>query len=64
MNEQLLKQHFAADRPSKGGIDADQEIQLPKDEMNAFRYASGYVPMKLLKKYETRKELGEEGGTV
>ena len=59
--KQLLKQHFAADRPSKGGVDADQEIQLSKDEMNALRYASGYVPMKLLKKYEKKgKKFGKK----
>lgn len=26
--EQLLKQHFVADRPSKGDVDDDQEVQL------------------------------------
>ena len=49
-----LKQHFVADKPSNGGVD-DQEVQLSKDEMNAVHYVSGYVPMKLLKKYETKE---------
>ena len=29
-----------------------QELQLTKDELNALRYTSGYVAVKLLKKYE------------
>lgn len=61
--EQLLKQHFLADGTPKSSVDDDQEVQMSKDEINALRYASGYVPMKLLKKYEKKgkkKKLGEK----
>ena len=54
--EQLLKEHFAVERPPKGTV----EVQLSKDELNALCYASGYVPMKLLKKGEReRKKMGK-----
>ena len=58
---QLLKEHFVASRPSRSSKSVVQELQLIKDEMNALRYASGYVARKLLKKYEnehSRKKLG------
>ena len=32
------------------------EAQLSKDELNALRYASGYVPMKILKKKREREK--------
>lgn len=50
--EQLLKEHFAFERPPNGTV----EMQLSKDKLNALRYASGYVPMKLLKRYEKKEE--------
>ena len=50
--EQLLKEHFAVERPPKSST----EIQLSKDELNALRYVSGYVPMKSTKKRGTREE--------
>jgi hypothetical protein len=50
--EQLLKEHFAVERTPKDTV----EIQLSKDELNALRYASGYVPRKILKKYEKKGE--------
>ena len=37
-----------------------QEIELSKDELNALRYACGYVALKLLKKYENKKDLGKK----
>ena len=58
---QLLEEHFVASRPSRSSKSVVQELQLTKDEMNALRYASGYVARKLLKKYEnehSRKKLG------
>ena len=51
--EQLLKEHFAVERAPQSTV----EVQLSKDELNALRYASGYVPMKLLKKYEKKGEM-------
>ena len=61
--EQLMKEHFVlcTGRPSRNIGNRDQEVQLSKDEMNALRYASGYIVMKILKKYEkehVRKKLG------
>ena len=50
--EQLLKEHFAVEPPPNGTV----EVQLSKDELNALRYASGYVPRKLLKRYEKKGE--------
>ena len=63
--EQLMKEYFVScsGGPSRNSRDCDQEIQLSKDEMNALRYASGYVVMKILKKYEkehVRKRLGKK----
>ena len=49
--EQLLKEHFAVDRPPKSTV----EMQLSKDELNALCYASGYIPRKLLKKKGERE---------
>ena len=46
---QLLEEHFVASRPSRSSKSVVQELQLTKDEMNALRYASGYVARKLLK---------------
>ena len=40
------------------------EVQLSKDELNALRYASGYVPMKLLKKYEKKGEMERMGKKI
>ena len=48
--EQLLKEHGS--RPLRSSESVVQELQLTKDELNALRYTSGYVAMKLLKKYE------------
>ena len=50
--EQLLKEHFAVERAPQSTV----EVQLSKDELNALRYASGYVSRKLLKKYEKKGE--------
>ena len=48
--EQLLKEHGS--RPLRSSESVVQELQLTKDELNALRYTSGYVAVKLLKKYE------------
>ena len=42
-------------------VSVAQELQLTKDELNALQYASGYVTVKLLKKYEkehSRRKFG------
>ena len=49
--EQLLRETCPAERSPMVSIEA----QLSKDELNALRYASGYVPMK---KREREKERG------
>lgn len=59
--EQLLRETCPAERSPTVSIEA----QLSKDELNALRYASGYVPAKLLKKYggkgeRERKRLGNK----
>ena len=48
--EQLLRETCPAQRSPMVSIEA----QLSKDELNALRYASGYVPMKILKKNEKK----------
>ena len=47
--EQLLRETCHAERVSI-------KVQLSKDELNALRYASGYVPAKL-KRRERKKEV-------
>ena len=59
--EKLMKVHFAVDRAPK----ITAEVHITKDELNALRYASGYLPVKLLKRYEKkggmeRKKMGRK----
>ena len=60
--EELMKEHFVSCTGRSGpSRNCDHEVQLSKDEMNALRYASGYVVRKILKKYEkehVRKRMG------
>ena len=56
VHKELLKEHFAVERAPKSIVEA----QFPKDELNGLQYASGYVPMKLLKRYEKKGEKGWE----
>lgn len=54
--EDLLKEYFGCSEinvPGPRTVDAGSEFT--KDELNALRYACGYVAHKLLKKYEKRK---------
>ncbi len=54
--EQLMIAHFSdesAEEPQER-----EEIKLTSDELKIVRYASGFVPYKLLRKYETK--LGEK----
>ena len=56
--EKLLREKCPPERSATACIEA----QLSKDELNAFRYASGCVPAKLLKKYEKIARTGSSGG--
>ena len=46
---ELVTTHLGNQRLSEDSIDVPQ---LTADEENILRYAAGYVPLKLLKKYE------------
>ena len=50
--ENMLKEYFGSTRAVPASRPADE--QFTPDELNALRYACGYVPHKLLKKYEKR----------
>ena len=50
--ESLLRQHFTT--KDQISSDSEGEAALTKDELNALRYAAGYVPHSLLKRYEKR----------
>ena len=49
MFEILLMEHFTQQSSSHGEHDAAEGPPLSKDELNAMRYAGGYVPRSLLK---------------
>ena len=49
--EDLLKEYFGCSETRT----ADAGSEFTRDELNALRYACGYVTHKLLKKYEKRK---------
>jgi len=51
--EVLLVEHFTHS-PSGGEHDAAEDPSLSKDELNVMRYAGGYVPHSLLKRYEKK----------
>ena len=53
--EILLMEHFTQQSSSHGEQDAAESPPLSKDELNAMRYAGGYVPHSLLKRFEKRK---------
>ena len=52
--EDILKEYFAVS-PSKMSTNSE-DVQFTKDELNALRYASGYVPIVLLKAFERIKD--------
>ena len=52
--EELLKNYFRAGDTVQR--ESREEIQFSKDELNAMRYACGYVALKVLKKYEKKKD--------
>lgn len=49
--QQLISSFFATECVASVSCQQDS-VQLPPDELNAMQYACGYVPHKLLKKYE------------
>lgn len=49
--QQLISSFFATECLASVSCQQDS-VQLPPDELNAMQYAFGYVPHKLLKKYE------------
>ena len=49
----LVKEYFSG-LPSKSQPSASAAVSFTDDELNAMRYACGYVPHVLLKKYEIR----------
>ena len=51
--EEFLKDHFGAGDTVPR--DSREEIQFSRDELNAMKYACGYVALKVLKKYEKKK---------
>lgn len=55
VNQELFQQklHEYLSKPGKSAIAA--EVQLTFDELNAMRYACGYIPHKLLKRYGKQK---------
>ena len=53
--EILLMEHFTHQSSSHGEHDAAEGPPLSKDELNGMRYAGGYVPHSLLKRFEKRK---------
>ena len=48
-------EHFTQQSSSHGEHDAAEGPPLSEDELNAMRYAGGYVPHSLLKRFEKRK---------
>ncbi len=54
--ENLLTEYFRCKQVNPPGPRIDgEEKQFSRDELNALRYACGYVAQKILKKYENRK---------
>ena len=53
--ENILKEYFGSARAVPASRPADE--QFTPDELKALRYACGYVPHKLLKKYEKRGDV-------
>ena len=54
VNQELFQQMLANYFTERCSLkSASQQVQLPPDELNAMQYACGYVPYKLLKKYES-----------
>ena len=47
-------EHFGCDSTSMTEAGTN-DVHFTKDELNALRYASGFVPLKLLRKYERKK---------
>ena len=43
MYEQLFKWHFVADRPSKGGVNDDQEVQLSSLRWQMLHYETNII---------------------
>lgn len=57
VNQELFQQKLAntfAEKSSQKKT-AEQQGEIPADELNAMQYACGYVPFKLIKKYEGKK---------
>ena len=52
--QQMLANYFAKKHNLK--TTGEQQGEIPPDELNAMQYACGYVPYKLLKKYESIEE--------
>ena len=52
--EDILKEYFAVS-PSKMSTNSE-DVQFTKDELNALRYASRYVPIVILKAFERIKD--------
>ena len=58
VNQELFQQKLAntfAEKSSQKKT-AEQQGEIPADELNAMQYACGYVPFKLLKKYEGKNK--------
>ena len=51
---QLMLVDYMEDK-EKTRASSDQQITLSTDELNAMQYACGYVPHKLIKRYESRR---------
>ena len=60
MNNYLNNIYFWVEAQENSDRSEHQEMELSKDELNALRYACGYVAVKLLKKYEKKKDLGKK----
>ena len=53
--EMILQAQFSVSTSSQScAATSSQSLELPSDELNALRYACGYVPYALLKRYEKR----------
>ena len=55
MNQSLFQQKVVNISADTHRCTNDEQVEIPADELNVMQYACGYVPYKLIKKYEGRK---------